>query len=279
MDIAYHVPTGRQYSAAQFQNLEPAEIFLFRQDLACLECHAHAYFVAKSRSGQPPYFGARPHEDGCSLATTSKSDADEEDLPVAPRREAEEGVYRLEPNRPRYDEVDRVEHNPEAATHVGRGRRYVGAFNGERTIPTMNLNRALFRLIRDPNFRHSDEFMIAPNGGREEIRKFCVEMREVADHHVGPTMAFWGTVVHTRTEDDGTTWLYTEPGLPNLKLIPEVFEAVRASKRIEDASELAGSSFLNVGKMWRGRENKVKFMAPKDPQWFTVRLARQDRES
>lgn len=138
----------------------------------------------------------------------------------------------------------------------------------------MNLNRALFRLIRDPEFRLSDEHMIAPNGGREEIRKFCVEMREVADQHVGPTRAFWGTVVYTRTDDDGTTWLYTEPGPPKYETYPR---DVRSRSRIkaDRGCKRAGRIVLPLRREdVAGPGDKVKFMAPADPQWFTVRLAR-----
>jgi hypothetical protein len=69
MDFAVCTLDNNVYNAYDFSKLSDDEISLKRKHLICKECNAKAYFKKRSKSGQAACFGARPHNNGCSLGT------------------------------------------------------------------------------------------------------------------------------------------------------------------------------------------------------------------
>ncbi len=69
MDFAKCTLDNKIYRAHSFEQLPTNEIDLKRKHLICKECDAKAYFKKRSKSGQSACFGARPHNDTCSLKT------------------------------------------------------------------------------------------------------------------------------------------------------------------------------------------------------------------
>jgi hypothetical protein len=62
-----------------------------------------------------------------SVTPSATGEREEGDLAEAARREAEDGIVRLVPDRVRADSTAHIEHDPEAEPHTGRSRRYTAA--------------------------------------------------------------------------------------------------------------------------------------------------------
>ncbi len=69
MELAKCTLNSKTYDAYEFSKLSDREISEKRKHLVCKSCDAKAYFKKRSKSGQAACFGARPHNDGCNLAT------------------------------------------------------------------------------------------------------------------------------------------------------------------------------------------------------------------
>lgn len=68
MDIAKCTINNKTYTVKEFESLEPLELAQKRRFLEC-KCGGPAFFRKASRSGQGACFGARPHKEGCDLAS------------------------------------------------------------------------------------------------------------------------------------------------------------------------------------------------------------------
>ncbi|MBM7832765.1 hypothetical protein JOE59_003470 [Agromyces cerinus] len=247
MDRAKHTPTGRGYGAEEFAKLPTAVLARYRGELECEECQAAAYFVRKRLSGTSYYFGARPHKDGCTLAT-SAGETDHADLAEAARREAEDGIVRLVPDRSRGAAQDHVEHDPEAEEGAGNARRYSKDGEAGRTLGTIQMSSLLGALLHRPDFADSDYELRLEDNTTTTVHRYCVELNQVTKQHHRRRHLYWGTVLFAGEADDrGGAWLYTAKGLPNLLMTKEVLEQVMTAKKIDDIADLAGASFILWG--------------------------------
>lgn len=277
MDVAKHVPGDRVYTAQVFGALPALTIEKYRRELVCDECGAPAYFTAKRSSGSSFFFGARPHEDGCELSTTRTVDAESADLFEAARREAEDGVIRIVPDRLQVDASERFEHDPNAKPHEGIARRYTRAHDGSKTVGSIQMNRLLRRLVRDKEFACSDEGLWLEDF-KTTVRYYCVELNQIKDINLKRQRLYWGTVLFGEMTPRGMAWLYTAKGLPNVLLTSEVLEMTLARTKADSIEELAGASFL----VWTWlsppltKPEARPFLMAKDPGRFTTRLASQD---
>ena len=73
MDLARCTLDNTVYNAVDFSKI--SDLATKRRHLVCEECKYPAYFKKASKSGQAACFGARPHKDGCSLATEDSDTA------------------------------------------------------------------------------------------------------------------------------------------------------------------------------------------------------------
>ena len=67
MELARCTLDNKVYSAVDFSTL--SDLSTKRRNLICDECKNPAYFKKAAKSGQAACFGARPHKDGCSVAS------------------------------------------------------------------------------------------------------------------------------------------------------------------------------------------------------------------
>jgi len=71
MDLAKCTLNNIVYNAVEFSKL--SDLSMKRRHLICNECEYPAYFKKASKSGQAACFGARPHKEGCRVATEDSS--------------------------------------------------------------------------------------------------------------------------------------------------------------------------------------------------------------
>lgn len=277
MDVAKHVPGDRVYTAQVFGALPALTIEKYRRELVCDECGAPAYFTAKRSNGNSFFFGARPHEVGCELATTRTVDTESADLFEAARRESEDGIIRIVPDRLKIETSERLEHDPSAKPHEGIARRYTQTHDGTKTVGSIQMNRLLRRLVRDETFAASDE-RIWIEDTRTTVREHCVELNQINDTHLKRRRLYWGTVIFYEPTADGGAWLHTAKGLPSVRLTKDVLEMTLALAKSNGDEDLAGASFL----VWTWFSPPLKkpearpFLMAKEASRFTLRLASQD---
>lgn len=68
MDIVKCTLDNKTYTVKDFEKLDSSELAKKRRFLEC-KCGGPAFFRKASRSGQGACFGARPHKEGCDLAS------------------------------------------------------------------------------------------------------------------------------------------------------------------------------------------------------------------
>ncbi len=73
MDLVRCTLDNKVYNAVEFSKL--SDLSKKRKYLICEECKYSAYFKKASKSGQAACFGARPHKEGCSMATEDSDTA------------------------------------------------------------------------------------------------------------------------------------------------------------------------------------------------------------
>lgn len=270
--------SGRTYTAEQFEALTSAERQGLRAELTCPECDADAYYVRRAINGRPACFGARPHNEGCTLATTS-GEGGANHLEDVAAIDAEDGGLILRPMNS--DVPVHVTDAADGDAGARRGRRHGGTPVMGRSRRGMNLNRLLRRLVRIPGFATSTELLTLPDGTQTTVRDWCVFAGASAATFVDRRRIFWGTIRFANTDEvSGGAWLNLGRGTqPTIRLQRDFLAAVLAGARIRDVADLTGAAFAYYGHLRRSRNNNRLYFFPDDPEWFTVRRESQDPPS
>lgn len=271
MDLAKHGPSGVTYLAIEFQRLDPVERERLREQLVCTGCEAAAYYVPPTKRGTC-YFGARPHNVGCTLAAPEGAHSPSS-LPEAEQRAIASGTWRLRPHRPQGRSQHHLEQDPDAAPHEGKGRRYTQAPGARRSTPSVGFLSLLTKLEEDPAFASSTDTIELPSGrGTARVRSYCVNVVDVTEELVNRRKLYWGTIYKPGEVWDGGRWLYTQWGSPNVLLSADMLQLVMEDNDMDSVEEFSGASFLHLGYLNRSREGGTTYFKPKEPEWFAVRL-------
>jgi len=247
----------------------------YADSLTCTGCAQPAYFIRRARNGRAACFGARPHLDGCEMASMSSEDGGSGALAEDEPRLTSKDEFVLRPMKARA--VRHVAHVAGGTDADGRGRRYTGAGYGGTSRPSMGLGVLLRRLVREPSFRDSKAKLVLPDDTRGTIRKYCVEVIDADLTFADRRRLYWGTIRYANDDGSGGVWLNLgRRGAPALHLEAEVLEELSVRHDIEEIEELQGSAFMGYLYLRKARASDRLFLFPEDLNWFALRLPDED---
>ena len=274
---AHSTAAGRVFSAEQFEALDPNLRSHHRHLLTCTGCGAPAYFIRTARNGRAACFGARPHGDECEMASTDGESSTPGSLEEADTIVATDSVFVLQPSLAKA--ITHVVEGDDHSSRSGRtGRRHTGPEGKRTTRKRLALNKLLRRLVREPGFRRSQTTLLMPDNSSTTIREFCVPASTIDSARARPRRLYWDFVGYVREdENEGGAWLnLSTKGAPGIRLNKSMLASVKANKKITDTSDLTGCTFLYYGALTRKAATGRYYFAPQDPEWFIVRLKKQD---
>lgn len=188
---------------------------------------------------------------------------------------AKDTVFVLQSSRPKT--ITHVTEGDDDASRSHRsGRRHTGPEAERTTRKSLALNKLLRRLVREPKFRRSKATLVLPDNGYTTIRKFCVPASTIDSLKTRPRRLYWGTIGYVH-EDAGGVWMnLSTKGAPGVRLNKTMLASVKDEKGIEATSDLIGCSFVYYGSLSKKAATGRHYFAPRDPEWFVVRLKEQD---
>jgi len=265
---------GHSVAADVYEEYSQAERSAFAPSLLCTGCQQPAYFIRQARNGRAACFGARPHRDGCTMASQTSEDGGSGKLSVEEPRMSSKDEYVLRPVESQA--IQHVTHDPDAPERGGRARRYSGRGSGGQSTPSMGMTVLLRRLVREPPFRDSKAKIMLPDGTRGAIRSYCVEVIDADARLIDKRRLYWGTIRYAN-EDDSGAWLNLgRRGAPSLRLKQQVVADLLARHDVDDIEELQGASFMAYLFLRKARTSDRLFLFPEDLDWFALRLADED---
>jgi hypothetical protein len=271
MDVARCTLDNVTYKQVRFATLPPGELSRKRRFLVCPECGGPSFFRKASCSGQAACFGARPHNESCSLATSEyeRNDlglGDDQDILSNPSQhiviDFDFGAQQTE------------RHNdPNAVANVGgRGGRFVG--DGARRNAAMHrrLSSILRNLSTSAQFRASRQIVEIEGIGEFPVADFFVHFQAVASMQEGRYRGYWGMIAYARSGQGGELWLNSR-GLDDMSIcVPEEFvDEFYRRFRISDEEDLAGADALIFGTL-RNSQNGKQYIQVEDLGFITIHL-------
>lgn len=255
MDFAFCTANDKPYQAFEFGKLPPATLEKYRRQLICDECKAPAYFRRASTDGRTACFGGRPHNDGCSLATSEEGSwgangPDDEDERFNP------GDRIIVDLRLEADDSGAPGGTADKRQH-GRGRFFGGADGTHRTLMYRRLRSMLRGLITSSGLETSNQYIEVPGIITRQAKHFFVHCDVAGPNHHDKFFGFWGSLTDARRGSNGTIWLNTggkrEPSIP---ISEEDEQALLQLARAEDLEDLAGAYILVLGKLNSSKHDK-----------------------
>jgi hypothetical protein len=272
MDIARCTQDDVVYQAITFAGLSSTNFVTKKRFLICSECGGPAFFRKASCSGQAACFGARPHEEGCSLKATEyeKNDegqGDDQDILENPGQRIV-----VEFN---YGAQDNDRHNDPTHSHNtgGQGGRFVGDGHRPNAVMRRRISTILRNLIISQQFRNSQQILEIDGVGEFTIANFFVPLQAATEHHINKYHGFWGMVADGALGQNGELWL-NSGGRGNMSVcIPEKFvNQLYKRFRIHKEEDIAGAYVLVFGTLCNSRNGK-KYVPIKDAGFITLQLA------
>lgn len=247
MDIARHVPSERNFTAAAFAELPDAQREVMRNELACSVCGFKAFFRKAASSGQAACFGARPHMDGCNMATLAS-----ERIVDGPG--ANEDALQ---NLGQHIVLDlafgaAAEVNADADDDLPAGGRGVRRFGGNGDRPNARAHRRLSSILRNlvqiPEFAGSDILIEPPGRGATSAREFFVQFSDLAREHLNEIHGLWGVADNLRFRENAGLYI-NSGGKEDLSiLVPtEIKNEIYRRHGIVTSQQLKGAHVLVIG--------------------------------
>lgn len=269
MDAARCTLDNTIYQAVRFAALPPNELAKKRRFLVCPECHGPAFFRKASRSGQAACFGARPHEDGCTLTA---SEYEQNDIGPGDDQDILENPGQRIILDFNFGAASDGHNDPDALPNTGgRGGHFLGG--GVRPDAAMHrrLSTILRNLMMSEQFRKSHQVIEIAGVGEFAIANFFVPFGGVTLTHDNQYRGYWGMVVSARFGQTGALWLNTG-GRDDMSIcIPEQFVNELYDRfRVSDEEELSGTYALVLGKLRTSQDGK-KYVRVDDLGFITLR--------
>lgn len=269
MDIANCTLDDVVYQAVRFAALPPSELASKRRFLVCPECHSSAFFRKASRSGQAACFGARPHDDGCTLAASEyeQNDIGPGDDQVILQNSGQRIILDFN-----FGEPNDRHNDPHATPNAGNcGGRFIGS--GVRSDAAMHrrLSTILHNLMTSGQFRTSRQIVEIPGVDEFTVADFFVQFRDVTPAHDNQYRGYWGMVVSARLDKKGALWLNSGGRDAMSSCVPEQFvNELHRRFRISDEEGLSGIYALILGSLRTSKDGK-KYVRVDDIGRITLR--------
>ncbi|WP_156891619.1 hypothetical protein [Agromyces subbeticus] len=273
MDIALCRANDHTYTAAEFSDLDLATLSTYRRSLVCRECGAESYFRRASRSGQSACFGARPHNEGCEVASALSPHEDGflEDGDAFLNR-GDRLALLLTATVP---ERKNVRPLPAATSGRGSATAHVRGAANTSSTSQIGLRNALMRLVRTAEFRRSRAILVLPTGAEWVVRDYFVRLDEAEGVPAGAERGYWGAIYQVKEDDKNNIWLNTRGrGNPNLLVPAAKRERLLADFNIDDIEDLNGAAILVIGVIHQGPVQRIIYLDGRHP--FIIRKESQD---
>jgi hypothetical protein len=271
---------GRVVLASEYEDFTPDKRWGYAESLSCTACEQPAYFIRRARNGRAACFGARPHVEGCELASTLSEDGGSSYLPSEEPRLTADDEFVLRSVRATHTPVRHLLHDPAGdIDDDGRARRFTRHGPGSEAYASIGMEVVLRRLIREPSFRNSRAKLILPGSESRTIRTACIELIEAGPSRRNQWRLYWGTIRYANfDENDGGCWLNLgQAGAPTLHLTAEDLEAVFERYGLEDPEELQGASFLYLGPLRESTRRPGRmYLFADDLDWLAMRMPDED---
>jgi hypothetical protein len=276
MDEARIDQGGALITADDFAALPGGERTSFRALLLCPVCGADAYFIREARNGRRACFGARPHQEGCELASIVTENGGYAALDETDERINAGDEFRLEPNRLRT--IRHVAHDPSGSPGTGSAVRYVGRGPSRARVSSMSLDRLLRQLATQPTFSKSKTILVLPDDSRGRVKTVCRHVGGLSDRDANKRRIYWGTIRFPKSIDGGGAWLNTgSRATPSVLIKGDHLESVLISKHIPELDDLSGAFFAFYGYLRQGPSGKLVIFAD-EADWLSIRPYEEDAE-
>ena len=270
MDIAFCTEDLLTYTAMEFSRLLPDELAHKRRLLRCTECNGIGYFHNTSYDFRiPPFFGARCHVPGCSLAAleydNSRLDAPDsrDQVLLMPGGkiivEFEYGGY----VKPEFDE------NVPPELIQARNHR-----NGYRPDASFHrcLNSLLRLLVNSPDFRNSRKRIDVNRDIDITVADFFVPLENVTEQYLGHYRGYWGVISDVRFDKNDSSVWFNSGGQDNVSFCMDKIHLTDFFKKypVRDAEELSGAYLLVFGTLKYCPRKKL-YCVIEDPCFMALR--------
>ncbi|WP_175948379.1 hypothetical protein [Burkholderia pyrrocinia] len=275
MEIAKCVLDDRTYTALEFSRLPPSELSTKRKHLVCIECQAAAFFRKPSRNGQAACFGAFPHFEGCSLASSDiKSlrgenyngdvahyfnESTKLDLTNAPQTDAGVGLA-----------IDKQASNAEdsliSADDLKPGPRI-----------RRQLSATLKSLIFSEKFRASSQEVGVEGESTSTVGHFFVNFKNIRAEWGGELRGYCGMLTDARLSSEGALWL-NSGGIGDVSCVvqAEMVDEFFRRYNLEDEEDLAGAYVVVIGEINVSPKGKI-YIRLADVDYIDLIKTRFDR--
>lgn len=264
MDIAKCTLDNKIYSVKEFEKLEPSKLSKKRRFLEC-KCGGPAFFRKASRSGQGACFGARPHKEGCDLASTDSENVNGNLSP-------EDKEFINLGNEIRLDlQYGAVESkhitDDEDLSEVGRnkGTSHSSENGKAKSVLQRRLSTLLRTLVKEKDFfKDSNQKIYFKAKHPYYAKNFFIHSDYITNKYVKNThfesyRAIWSLISDCRySNDEKSLWINTG-GNDNISiLIEEEFINIFLDRfNVKDIEDLSGKYVLNIGKLKESKNNKI----------------------
>ncbi len=265
MDLARCTQDNILYNALEFSKL--SDLAIKRRHLMCEECKYPAYFKKASKSGQAACFGARPHKEGCSVAT------EDSDTIIGILTETEKELI----NNGNEIKVD-FNFETEPTTHIidsedegnstGKvGRSHSSANGIGKAVSSRKLSSLLNILINDISFSKSNRKIDIGQKYSYKASTLFKKNDELLDLDIEKFRGLYGQIVDVKlaikeegTENEETSLWLNFGGFDKCSiLVPESLVEDffnRFSEYENDIDELSGKYVLCFGTIRKSKNDK-----------------------
>lgn len=272
MDIAHCTADGRNYSAQSFEALDERLMEEYRRHLICPECRFPAFFRKESKSGQAACFGARPHDDNCSLAAVESSQGGssgpdrEERINLGERIEIDFAFGAHAP-MPHVDPQEPFDVN-------GRGGHFAGGQRARHAVMHRRLSTLLKNLMHSEDFRNSDQ-LISMAEGEYRVSDLFVSFGDIEERHLNSFRGYWGMITDAAFSRTTPVSLWLNSGAADdvsIVVDPSIHEEFVKRFQVKEVEEFSGSYVLVFGTLKVSARGK-KFVSNKEVSRITLSVA------
>lgn len=246
-----------------------------RNNLVCTGCGFTARYRSPGRDGRNPCFYARPHDDGCRLATPEYEGAQ------VGTGNVEDEIFttgqRIVVNFNVGTNATAIEAPPTGGAAENGGRR--GGNNGgitPREITYRTMSKLLRTLIESEEFRRSTSIIEIPGRGEYVAANLFMNFTDMTEDHLDTYHGYWGRIADARVSYFSRTLWFNSGDEDDVSVLLDQRYVGETLQQFNIAvlPQVAGAYILVFGEFKRAQQNEKKFIQITDPNYFTLRLPR-----
>lgn len=257
MDFAKCTVDNKVYRANEFSKLK--DLNQKRRFLICNECHNPAYFKKASKSGQAACFGARPHQENCSL-TSVDSDS------VVGTIENDERELINSGNEIKVDfnfGIQQIIHTIENSEDVDRNDRRASSHSCQNGVGRAKSNRRLKSLlnmlINDPDFSTSQQKIDVGHKYPYNASTIFKPFNSLNDAQINQYRGVYGQIFDVIMTSENVLWInsggFDAFSIIISKNLQNVFFD-RFEQYHDDVDQLCGKYILCFGEVKKSKNQK-----------------------